>query len=291
MSDGARVRVLDFDSPVGSRRGTVLLVPGFATVFQAWEEVVRLLCSRYRVLYFESREKGTCRMPDRRVERAVNLHRMALDLGETVRALGLDGEEYVALCSSTGGTILVEALSESWIRPAAAVLVGPAIEHRLSRWAAFGTSILPTPLRWLAMPLYRRYLAAVHVHRGRHPEQYSKYVRAAEEVSLPRIRRLLWEMTRHECWNRLPRVNVPCLVVTAADDGMHLVEDGLRAHRLLPDSRHAVLADNRATHSLPLIEVMEEFLAGLSTAPGVPPRGDRCEPSYAPPRGEVVTSR
>lgn len=277
MSDGAQVRVLDFDLAREQRAGTVLLVPGFATVFQSWEEVVRDLVLRYRVVYFESREKGSCRMPDQRVERAVGLRRMALDLSEVERALGLDEEPYFALSSSTGGTILVEALSEAWIEPSAAVLIGPAIEHRLSRWAALGTSILPSALRWLAMPLYRRYLRHVHIDRGRHPEQYAKYLRAAEEVRLPRIRGLLWEMTRHQCWDLLPRVETPCLVVGAADDGMHAAEDGRRAQRLLAAARYVELADNRATHSLALIEVVEAYLAALQAerAPAVVRRATR----------------
>jgi len=262
-SDGAELRVLDFDEAGPDAEPTILLVPGFATVFPSWETVVSLLVPRHRVLYFESREKGSCRMPDRRTERAVDLHRMARDLAEIVPGLLRDGEEYWVLSSSTGGTILAEALSEGWLEPGAAVFVGPAIEHRLSRWAAFGTSMLPSALRFVAMPLYRHYLRRVHVDRGRHPEQYAKYSRAAEEVRLPRIRRLLWEMTRHQCWDLLPRISTPSLGVGAADDGMHAAEDGRRVQRLLVDAAYVELENNQATHSLALVRCLEEFGRGL----------------------------
>lgn len=258
-SDGAELRVLDFEEAGPDAGPTILLVPGFATVFPSWEAVVGLLVQQHRVLYFESREKGSCRMPDLRTERAVGLHRMARDLAEIVPGLLRDGEEYWVLSSSTGGTIMAEALSECWLEPEAAIFVGPAIEHRLSRWAAFGTSILPSALRLVAMPLYRLYLRRVHVDRGRHPEQFAKYSRAAEEVRLPRIRQLLWEMTRHQCWDLLPRISTPSLVVGAADDGMHAAEDGRRAQRLLVDATYVELENNQATHSSALVRCLEEF--------------------------------
>jgi len=280
--DGTRLRVLDFDG-AGREAEPLVVVPGFASVFQGWEEVVRDFAAGRRVLYFESREKGSSRMPDRATERAVSLSRMARDLAAVESGLELVPGGYAVLGSSTGCTILVEALEAGWLAPRVAVLVGPAIEHRLTPWAALGTSLLPTVLRPLALPLYRLYLRSVGVDRERHPEQFAKYFRAAQEASLPKIRRLLWEMTRQAGWERLPRVATPCLVVGAEDDGMHAAEDARRCVRLLPDARLIELADNRETHSTGLVEEVRSFLGEGSEEAALARVAQQPEPELAPP--------
>ncbi len=275
MGDRARVRVLEFVSAVEPAAGTLLLVPGCATVFPSWEPAVRLLTHRFRVLYFESREKASSQMPDRRTERGITLHRMAQDLGELSAQLDLAPGGWHLLASSTGSTTALEALSLGWLKPAGAILVGAMPTQRVSRLAAFFTGCTPTPLKRFSLVFYRLYLRWVYADPRRHPTQYAKYARAADEVELPKIRPLLKEMSRHNCLPMAPQVTVPCLVVGASSDGMHTLVESRRLCQALPDGRFVDLGSNDAAHGQPLVEAMEAFVrehpSASPAAPRIPP--------------------
>jgi alpha-beta hydrolase superfamily lysophospholipase len=233
MPDGTGVRVLEFGAAAAGSSRALLLVPGFATVFQGWAEAVRLLSAGFRLYYFETREKASSLLPRRRAVRAITLHRMALDVAEVVRQLELESRPYYVLASSTGTTLVLEALSRGWIRPRGAILVGPMARHRLSRVAALLAFCLPQALKGVGMPFYRLYLHTTYTHRERQREQYTKYVRAAAEVSLPRIRRLMWEMTSYDGTHLLAAIRTPCLLVGAASDNMHRSAETRRVHGFL----------------------------------------------------------
>jgi alpha-beta hydrolase superfamily lysophospholipase len=263
MRDGVQVRVLEFDLGPQPARRTLLVVPGMATVFQSWQEAVQLLSDGYRIFYFESREKASSVLPDHPAKAIITLREMALDLGEVTRQLGLELHPYYVLASSTGSTILIEALSHGWILPRGAILVGPMVKPRIGRMAAFLTSCTPMALKNLVMPFYRAYLRAVYVNRKRHPEQYAKYIRAAEEVELPKIYRLLWEMTTYDGSELLANVTTPCLLAGASRDGMHVLAETRRIQRLLPKATVIDLGSNEAAHGQPLVDAIQAFVMGL----------------------------
>lgn len=267
MEDRAQVRVLEFESAAPTAHGTVLLVPGCATVFPGWEEAVRLLARRFRVLYFESREKASSRMPDRRTERGITLHRMAQDLREVAAQLGLASGGWHLLASSTGSTTAIEAMSRGWLRPAGAILVGAVPRQRVSWLAAFFTGCTPTRLKRYSLFFYRVYLRWMYADPRRRPAQYAKYARAAEEVELPKIRPLLREMSRHTCLPMVPQVPVACLVVGASTDSMHTVEESRRLCRALPRGRFLDLGSNDAAHWQPLVDAVDAFV-NETTEPG-----------------------
>jgi pimeloyl-ACP methyl ester carboxylesterase len=263
MRDGARVRVLDFDLAPKVIKPSLLLVPGLATVFESWHRAVLLLTSHFRIFFFESREKVSSLMPDRESERGITLHRMAMDLEEVVAQLALDNDGFYALASSTGCTLLIEALSSNWIRPAGVILVGPMTRHRISRTAAFLTSCVPVAFKNLAMPFFQVYLHVVYANRKRSPEQFAKYVRAAADVQLPKVAGVLKEMTRHDCSGMVPKVKTPCLVVAESSDNMHLLAESQRFAQLLPRARLVDLGTNKAAHGQPLVDAILAFVAEL----------------------------
>jgi alpha-beta hydrolase superfamily lysophospholipase len=263
MPDHTRVRVLDFDYDPAREKPSLLLIPGLGTVFDSWAEAVRLLSPDFRIFYFESREKSSSVMADRVTERGITLHAMALDLPEVVKQLALPDDQYWVLASSTGCTILMEALGCGWMKPAGAILVGPMTRHRISRTAAFLTAWTPEPLKDLAMPFFRVYLHWVYANRRRHPEQYVKYLRAAEEVRLRKISPVLKEMTRHDATAFLSRIETPCRVVAASSDSMHLLSESQRIVRLLRRGSLVDVGTNKAAHGQPLIDAVCSFVTEI----------------------------
>ncbi|MCK5183058.1 MAG: hypothetical protein KAQ95_02045, partial [Candidatus Heimdallarchaeota archaeon] len=153
MSDGTKVKILDFDLAENPNKYTIFLIPGFTTVFLSWEILVEILSKEFRILYFESREKSSSIAPNRKVQRSTTLRKMAYDIKEVTEQLELDKQDYIILCSSAGGTILVEALSEKWLNPPGAIMVGPTMEYHIQFIAPFLITIVPDFMKNLFMPL------------------------------------------------------------------------------------------------------------------------------------------
>jgi pimeloyl-ACP methyl ester carboxylesterase len=263
MSDGMKVRVLDFDLAEKPNKYTIFLIPGFVTVFLSWEILVEILSKDFRVLYFESREKSSSIAPNRKVERSTTLHRMAHDIKEVVEQLELDKQDYIVLCSSTGGTIAYEALSEKWLKPNGMVAVGPTIEYHVKFISPFLITIVPHFMKILFMPLFRWFMGRVHVDKKEHPKQYAKYVRAGEEAHLRKIRRVLRQMYRYKCWHLPPKVETKTLLIGASTDRVHATDECLRTHELMPNSSYIDLGDNIAAHTQPLADALNDFIKDL----------------------------
>jgi alpha-beta hydrolase superfamily lysophospholipase len=260
MSDGAIVRVLDFDLAENPHEYTIFLIPGFITVFQGWEKVVKALVTDFRVIYFESREKFTSSL-SRKLVRKLYFDRMGEDIKEVIATLELDKEKYVTLCSSTGGTIQAHALANKWINPTGAVMVGPAFDYKISLFVKIGATIVhPFLVKTLFFPLVRWYIANVYVDKEKEPEQLEKYIRAIEEADLRKTQTLLRKMRNYSCWELAPQIETETLLVGASADKMHQTESCLKAHKLIPNSTYVDLGSNKATHSQPLVEEMYKFI-------------------------------
>ncbi|MHA1532462.1 MAG: alpha/beta fold hydrolase [Candidatus Heimdallarchaeota archaeon] len=263
MSDGTKVKILDFDLAENPNKYTIFLIPGFTTVFLSWEILVEILSKEFRILYFESREKSSSIAPNRKVQRSTTLRKMAYDIKEVTEQLELDKQDYIILCSSAGGTILVEALSEKWLNPPGAIMVGPTMEYHIQFIAPFLITIVPDFMKNLFMPLFRWFLGKFHVDKKEHPKQYAKYARSGEEAILRKIRRVLREMYRYNCWHMPPKIETRTLIIGASTDKVHATEEAIRTHELIPNSSYIDLGDNIAAHTQPMADALKDFIKEL----------------------------
>ncbi|MCK5046223.1 MAG: alpha/beta hydrolase, partial [Candidatus Heimdallarchaeota archaeon] len=213
--------------------------------------------------YFESREKSSSIAPNRKVQRSTTLRKMAYDIKEVTEQLELDKQDYIILCSSAGGTILVEALSEKWLNPPGAIMVGPTMEYHIQFIAPFLITIVPDFMKNLFMPLFRWFLGKFHVDKKEHPKQYAKYARSGEEAILRKIRRVLREMYRYNCWHMPPKIETRTLIIGASTDKVHATEEAIRTHELIPNSSYIDLEDNIAAHTQPMADALKDFIKEL----------------------------
>lgn len=264
MHDGVKVRVLDFNLAEDPHEFSVFIIPGFVTVFQSWYEVVEKLSPKYRIYYFESREKAPSIYPKRKMEYQITFHKMAHDIKEVIEQLKLDEQKYITLCSSAGGTIEVEALSEKWLHPKGTVMVGPTVEFDVKWSAPFLLYLVPEFVKKIFFPFFRLYMGTVYIDKKKYPEQYTKYIRAGEEAYLRRIRGLIRQMRKHQCWDMVPKIEAHCILIGATEDKMHASSMTKRVHELIPNSEFVDLGTNKNAHSQPLIDLMIEYIERLS---------------------------
>ena len=263
MRDGVKVRVLVFNSAKKPHKYKIFMIPGFATVFQSWSKIIEPLAKDHVIYYFESREKTSSIMPSGRVARRTDLHKMAYDLKEVIEQMKLEEDKYITISSSAGGTIQIEALSEKWMHPDCVILVGPTIEFHIHRFVAFAMNIVPDFIKDLFMPIFRFYMGTFHVDKKKYPEQYAKYVRAGEEIDMRKMKKLMWQLTKFNCWELVPKIEAKCFLVGASEDKMHAAEATMKTHELIPNSEYIDLGTNKATHDKPLVDLVKKIIADL----------------------------
>ncbi|NHJ47842.1 MAG: alpha/beta hydrolase [Asgard group archaeon] len=266
MDDGTKVRVLDFNLTNKPNKYTLFFIPGFITVFQSWHKAIEILSKDFRIYYFESREKFSSVIPDRKVKRRITFEKMAHDIKEVIEQMNLDGTHYITVCSSTGGTIEAIALSNDWLNPKGAVMVGPTIIYHVSILATSFIRIVPAFLKQLVMPIVKWYITKVYVDKNAEPEQLVKYVRAVEEADLIKIRRPVTKMRKKNIQHLLPKVKARTYMIGASTDKMHAAEETLENSKLMPNAKYIDLLSNKAAHEQPLVDVIFEFIQELENA-------------------------
>ena len=263
MSDNTNVKVLEFNIAKKPDEYILFYIPGFGTVFQSWHESIEHLSKEFKIYYFESREKASSIMPNKKTERNITLHKMAYDIKGVIEQLELDEKNYVTICSSTGGTIEIEALSEKWLNPKGAIMVGPTVEYHVRVIVAIFISLVPEFMKKMVMPIVRWYLGKVYVNKKENPEQFIKYMRAVEEMKVRKIRKPIWQMVKYKCWHMLPKIQTKCLIIGESGDKMHVDEETIRTSKLIPNAEYINLGSNKAAHSLPLVNTVKDFIKKL----------------------------
>jgi len=260
MSDGTIVRVLDFNLAKEPDEYIFFLVPGYTTVFQSWHKVTELLSVKHRVIYFESREKCTSTVP-RKLERKITFTQMGHDIKEVVEQLELDKQKYITICSSTGGTILYEALSRKWLRPTGQVAIGPAMIYYIKGFITFLSRFIPNfVIKTLFRPFAQFYLKKAYVDEKAEPEQMIKYLRAFDEGELRKSLPVLRKMRKYNGWDLPAKIDTPSLLIGATTDIMHVADNCKRVDSLMPNSYYVDLGTNKAAHEQPLIDEIYKFI-------------------------------
>jgi hypothetical protein len=263
MTDGTKVRVLEFDFAKNPNKYILFFIPGFTSVFQSWDKVIDLLKDDFHIYYFESREKYSSIMPNRRIERRITFYKMAYDLKEVIEQLDLDNKDYITVCSSAGGTIENIALSNEWFDPNGAIWVGPTIIYHMSIVIPLFGTFCPPFMKNMFLPAMRWYLKRKYVDSEAEPEQLDKYIRSAEEAQMRKIRRSGWEMLGYNGQHMLPKVKTRSILIGASSDKMHLADETLENSKLMPNAKYIDLGSNKAAHEQPLVDVIFDFIQEL----------------------------
>lgn len=249
MSDGVALRIIEFTPPEGTPDAPpILFVPGWISFVSGWTAVLRELTAVHRVVYMETREKVTARIPRGRLP-SFEMDQLVSDLEEVVSAHFDEGEQYAFMASSLGSTLILDYLGRGATAPLVSILIAPNAVFRLPAWVLPAASIIPIPAFGLLRPVLKWYLTSFMLDAKAEPEQAARYRRSLDEAEPLRLRANARALSRYAVWDRLPPIESPVCVVTGESDALHHRGDIDRIIEMLPDARLEVMASNRETHS------------------------------------------
>ncbi len=261
LTDGVALRVIDFEPPDPDPEAPILIfVAGWISLLMAWDPVLLELAARYRVLYVDSREKGTARVPSLS-EIEFTLDRMADDVRDVVDRCVPEGASFWLIGSSLGSTAILHHLSRRGRAPDGVIVIGPNSRFDLPLWLWPFMRLAPTAFfAWLRPIL--KWALHVRLDKRTEPEQLTRYSAYLDAADARRLKKNAWAIRHYSLLDRLPAITTPVTVIGARSDLLHRLDDIEEMVGLLPSAHLEVMESNRETHSAIAGRYMIEVIDG-----------------------------
>jgi pimeloyl-ACP methyl ester carboxylesterase len=267
VDDGVELRVLRWWPRGTPDREPLVFVPGWVSVVEGWLPVLEALVATRPVLYIETREKRTARIERRRMRvEQFTVERLALDLIEAARLLGLADRGAVWFGSSMGSNAILEALKRWRLSARAAFLVGPNAAFDVPAW---GRPILYLP-SWLYHPIKYFvfwYLRHFRVDARSEPEQMQRYERTLRAAHPLRLKLSARAILDYRVWPGLETIDVPVAIAYAASDTLHSEQEVRKIVAGMPCGRAIECPTNHYMHDAPIVEELDRFIRELDKKP------------------------
>lgn len=260
VSDGVSLKVIDFSPQnVSAGRPVIFFVAGWISLISGWKEVLKVLTARHKIIYLESREKHSSIVPDVK-KVSFSMERLKLDIGEIIDKAIAPSEKFVLAGSSLGASAILEYCGSQKRKPSSAVLIGPNTEFRFPKVLG---SIIPAihPSLYLAVkPLIKWYLRNFRLDKKNSKEQIEKYEKTLDCADPYKLKANALAIRNYTIWNHLGNIDIRCLILGAAKDKLHDLENMKRLMKIIPDCTYIELDSNMETHSEKAGCIIDEYI-------------------------------
>ncbi len=241
--------------PEGEIKDTLVLLPGFGSLPSAWDKVLMEMMKKYRIYVIETREKHTAQLgkkPDFSPER------FAKDVVEVIDFLKI--EDYLMIASSYGAGFTLLAMSMGLMSPRSVYMIGPVLRVEVPWYTWPFVYIMNRPLWYLFVkPVAKFVIKYFYLDRSQ-KEQAKKYHGYFDSYNVKRVRKTMMTQKKFRITNeQLAKIERNCIFVAAEKDKAHASSITLGIHEAVKGSRYYDLGTNIATHSLPLVELIEKL--------------------------------
>ena len=262
VESGVSIRVLVWDEEgVEPDSGTVVMVPGWGSLFEGWRPLVTEWVKSRHLIYIETREKASSKF-DRRISKDdFSIERHSKDIATVLEALDVEQENIDWYSSSLGSTLLIDAFEKGDLGGRSSVLLAPNPDFKFPLWSRM---IIYSPLPMVAFRKMVGFVAWVVNRRTKEEGQKVRYRRALLAQDVQR-------MLLSARWNlgySLPRdlskIEVPCAVMTAASDTLHDFDKVERIADSIPDCRMIKVPSNQYAHEPDVLSEIGDFHSSLT---------------------------
>ncbi|MAV94800.1 MAG: hypothetical protein CMA31_03830 [Euryarchaeota archaeon] len=257
MDDGWSIRVMRWVPENDSGSTPLVMIPGWNSVYEGWQDIVEKWASKRRVTYIETREKGSAVSIGRPRKSDLSIHRSVEDLKTVIAEFPeiSSGNDWFA--SSLGATIILEALAESAFEPRSVALLAPNTSFDFPLWSRL-LIMMPS---FVYPPLVR--LAIVYLDfKLKEEGQRIRYRRTLLASNVKRLRLSALSNGAYKMKEGVSSVDDRIALITAKSDSLHAAGaiDFLTEH--LPNSQCIEVPSNQFAHNAEIIPILEAFQDG-----------------------------
>ena len=262
VESGVSIRVLVWNSEgTGLDSGTVVMVPGWGSLFEGWRPLVTEWVKSRHLIYIETREKASSKFNRRISKDDFSIGRHSKDVAAVLESLDVDQANIDWYSSSLGSTLLIDAFEKGYLGGRSSVLLAPNPDFRFPLWSRM---IIYSPLPMVAFRRMVGFVAWVVNRRTKEEGQKVRYRRALLAQDVPRM--LLsarWNLG-YSLPEDLSHIEVPCAVMTATSDTLHDFDKVQRIADSIPNCRMIKVPSNQYAHEPGVLREIREFHSSLT---------------------------
>jgi len=261
VEPGVSIRVLVWNAEGAEPdSGTVVMVPGWGSLFEGWRPLVTEWVKSRHLVYIETREKASSSFNRSISKDDFSIGRHSRDIAAVIEALYVDQTNIDWYSSSLGSTLLIDAFEKGDLGGRSSVLLAPNPDFRFPLWSRM---IIYSPLPMVAFRKMVGFVAWVVNRRTKEEGQKVRYRRALLAQDVPRM--LLsarWNLG-YSLPEDLSRIEVPCAVMTATSDTLHDFDKVQRIADSIPNCRMIKVPSNQYAHEPDVLREIREFHSSL----------------------------
>jgi len=261
VESGVSIRVLAWNAEgIEPESGTVVMVPGWGSLFEGWRPLVTEWVKSRNLIYIETREKASSKFNRRISKDDFSIERHSKDIAAVLEALDVDQGNIDWYSSSLGSTLLIDAFEKGGLGGRSSVLLAPNPDFRFPLWSRM---IIYSPLPMVVFRKMVGFVAWVVNRRTKEEGQKVRYRRALLAQDVPRM--LLsarWNLG-YSLPEELSKIEVPCAVMTASSDTLHDFDKVERIGDSIPNCRMIKIPSNQYAHEPDVLSEIGDFHSSL----------------------------
>jgi len=261
VESGVSIRVLAWNAEgIEPESGTVVMVPGWGSLFEGWRPLVTEWVKSRNLIYIETREKASSKFNRRISKDDFSIERHSKDIAAVLEALDVDQGNIDWYSSSLGSTLLIDAFEKGGLGGRSSVLLAPNPDFRFPLWSRM---IIYSPLPMVVFRKMVGFVAWVVNRRTKEEGQKVRYRRALLAQDVPRM--LLsarWNLG-YSLPEDLSKIEVPCAVMTASSDTLHDFDKVERIGDSIPNCRMIKIPSNQYAHEPDVLSEIGDFHSSL----------------------------
>ncbi len=251
-----QLRVVTWTPDDPKRGGLVVVVPGWGSVFEGWRPLIAEWSSRRKIVYIETREKGSSRVNGRMTKSDFSVERISSDIVEVLNHYEIQSPDVDWFSSSLGSTVLIDSFSRGSLSGRTSILLAPNSEFKFPIWARL---LIISPIPKFTHSSIKRLVIWAVERKVKEEGQKIRYRRALLSQDLHKMHLSARFLMNYSIPSDLSRISFPCAVMTASSDKLHGMERAMRIVDSIPGSIFIEVPSNQYAHEASVLAEIEEF--------------------------------
>ena len=253
MSDEQEIQYLYSKNHLDSNNPTVFFIQGAGPGIYSWTDLWDELYKEFDLVIIDSREKPTINLGKKK---QCSVHRIALDIVETMHHLKIKEENSIFIGSSFGVYYVAHCLGQNWLKPRECFFIGPFVRSSYPKISTKLAFMLPTfILERVGGKIAKRYL------RNRVAPGFQKkvYYERMTNIDVGRWKRCS-KMRKWIALEDYQKINCPVTIFTTPDDKYHRLEKTREVSNLIENSSLIEVPNYNFMHIQPGVEEFAEMI-------------------------------
>ena len=235
----------------------IIFIPGWGSFIHGWKIVLREMSKDFEIYYIETREKSSAKHTK---EQKISIQNIGDDISKAIQLNNLENKKFIALGSSMGATVILDAMAENKLNPSVAVLIGPNIEFNIPRFLIIILSITPIQFYKVIRPFAKWYMKKKYIDMESDSKQYHKYSYVLDNIHFGRTRRSALSFKKYSFKDKIDKIRKRILVFSGKKDILHNYEQTLDMVKRIENATLINLETNDRTHSAEMVGEMRDYL-------------------------------